>query len=64
MGIEPTPRSAEDSTNPARGGAESGALTPYSAALDPGLSALVDAWSTLPEPIRAGILALVEAAKS
>jgi hypothetical protein len=29
---------------------------------DPGLAALIDASPTLPEPIRAGILALVKAA--
>jgi hypothetical protein len=31
---------------------------------DPGLAAIIDAWPTLPEPIRAGILAMVKAARS
>lgn len=29
--------------------------------MDPDLAAVVDAWPTLPEPIKAGILALVNA---
>ena len=30
---------------------------------DPGLAAIVDAWPGLPEPIKAGIVAMVKAAK-
>jgi hypothetical protein len=29
--------------------------------IDPGLASLIDAWPTLPEAIRAGILAMVRA---
>jgi hypothetical protein len=47
--------SPENSTSPASGGAKSGAL-------DPVLTAVIDAWPELPEAIRAGILALVHAA--
>jgi hypothetical protein len=47
--------------NPGSGGAKSGAVAPE---LAPDLAAVVDAWPTLPEPIRRAILALVRAAKS
>jgi hypothetical protein len=47
---------------PAPGGAESGALGHESTAIDPALKSLIDAWPTLPEAIRAGILAMVRAA--
>jgi hypothetical protein len=48
----------------AKGGAESGALTPTKTNIDPALSALIDAWPMLPEAIRAGILAMIRAAVS
>jgi hypothetical protein len=51
-----------NSTNPSPGGAKNGALTPSNQIIDPALVALIDAWPKLPEPIRAGILALVRAA--
>jgi hypothetical protein len=44
------------------GGAKSGALATEPRSIDPGLANLIDAWPTLPEAIRAGILALVRAA--
>jgi hypothetical protein len=44
------------------GGAKSGAPTPIKPTIDPDLAALIDAWPTLPEAIRAGIVALVRAA--
>jgi hypothetical protein len=44
------------------GGAESGALGAPMAPLDPDLAAVVDAWPTLPEPIRAGILGMIRTA--
>lgn len=47
---------------PQPGGAESGALGAREAPSDPELAAVVDAWPTLAEPIRAGILAMVRAA--
>jgi hypothetical protein len=62
MGIELPTHSTENSTNPAPGGAESGALAPQNPAIDPALAALIDAWPTLPDAIRAGILAMVWAA--
>jgi hypothetical protein len=62
MGIEPHQYSSENSTNPAEGGAKSGALAPENPAIDPTLAAVIDAWAKLPEAIRAGILAMVRAA--
>ena len=41
------------------GGAKSGALSPT----DPDLQRLLDAWPTLPEAMRAGILAMIAASK-
>ncbi len=61
MGIEPHQKTrriqsvrAKAAQNPAHGAPE--------APLDPALSAVVAAWPQLPEPIKAGILALVRAA--
>ena len=62
MGIEPTTHSPENSTNPAPGSAESGALNRTKPNIDPALAAIIDAWPTLPEAIRAGILAMIRAA--
>ena len=45
-----------------QGGAKSGALAPESRSIDPALATIIDAWPTLPEAIRAGILAMVRAA--
>ena len=44
-------------------GAESGALGAENAPIDPELAAVVDAWPALPEAIKAGILAMVTAAR-
>jgi hypothetical protein len=62
MGIEPHQHSPENSTNPAPGGAKSGALDLTKPNIDPALASLIDAWPKLPEAIRAGILAMVQAA--
>jgi hypothetical protein len=62
MGIEPAPDSLGDATISAQGGAKSGALAPQQRIIDPALAALIDAWPTLPEAIRAGILAMVRVA--
>lgn len=44
------------------GGANSGALGARGGAIAPELRAIIDAWPTLPEAIKAGILALVRTA--
>ena len=38
-------------------------LAPFGTRNAPDLAAVVNAWSDLPEPIRAGILAMVKAAR-
>ena len=52
---------------PAERGTESGTVGDDSAGkpepMDPELAAVVKAWAHLPEPIKAGILAMVKAAK-
>jgi len=45
-----------------RGGAESGAPNLRTPDIACELAAIIDAWPRLPEPIKAGILALVRAA--
>jgi hypothetical protein len=59
VGFEPPYKSPRNPPLPDEGGAESGAL----AAIDPNLAAVVAAWPTLPEAIRAGIAAMVRAAQ-
>ena len=44
-------------------GAESGALDAENGPKDPQLTAIIDAWPTLPEPIKAGVLAIIKAAE-
>lgn len=44
-------------------GAESGALGAREAPIDPELAAVVEAWPALPDAIKAGILAMIRAAK-
>jgi hypothetical protein len=53
---------AGNSVNLPQGGAESGALNARRATIDPTFAAVVEAWPTLPDPIKAGILAMVRAA--
>jgi hypothetical protein len=62
MGIEPPAPISKNSTNPAPSGAEPGALNREKPVIDPDLTALINAWPALPEPIRAGILAMIRAA--
>jgi len=52
----------QDYSNPAKRAAKSGSTGPESAAIDPELRAVVDAWPTLPDAIKAGISAMVRAA--
>ena len=49
-------------SNPAKRAARSDAPEPKNAAIDPELRAVADAWPTLPDAVKAGILAMVRAA--
>lgn len=60
-GVEQSADSPENEGVAAKGGAESGALGVGSVPDDPELRAIVDAWSRLPEAIRAGIVAMIRA---
>lgn len=60
-GIRTLAHSPRNTANPDADGAESGALATR-ATSDLALAKLVDAWPTLPDAIRAGILAMVQAA--
>jgi hypothetical protein len=62
-GIRTTSKNSAKSVDFGQGGAESGALVPEPAAIDPDLAAVVDAWATLPAAIKAGILAMIAAAE-
>ena len=64
MGIEPGSNSPENPTDSTEGGAKSGALASPPLAMDLALAALIDAWPTLPEPIRRAVLALIGSASS
>ena len=44
---------------PSSGAAKSGAVSAASAPSDPDLARLIDAWPTLPGPVRRAVLALV-----
>jgi len=39
-------------------------IAPNQADVDPNLTAIIKAWPTLPEAVKAGILAMVQAVKS
>jgi hypothetical protein len=60
-GIEPSSKNAGNCGNSEQGGADSGALGTRNALLDADLSAVVNAWPTLPEFIKAGIRAMIRA---
>jgi integrase len=63
MGIE---RPADSQANQAlyeQSGAESGAPVTAPHPIDPGLASLIAAWPGLSEPIKAGILAMIRAAR-
>ena len=64
MGFEHPAFSSGKTGVAAESGAESGALYAREAQNDPPLRAIIDAWPGLPEAIKAGILAMVQAASN
>jgi hypothetical protein len=57
------PQKLQEKRGSANGAAQKAAHFPADKQVsDPGLAALIDAWPTLPDAIRAGILAMVRAA--
>ena len=65
MGVEPTATdefSAENSQISAAGGAKAALALCLPISADADLRAVVEAWPTLPDPIKAGISAMVRAA--
>ena len=61
-GLEQPPVFSKETAISSRGGAESGAPPADLPASDPDLRLVVEAWPTLPEPMRAAILAIVRTA--
>jgi hypothetical protein len=61
-GFEQALENTGNADSNAIGGAESGALGTTYSHFDLGIAAVVDAWPTLPLPIKAGILAIIQTA--
>lgn len=61
--LELPPQNGANSRAPLESGAESGALGAPSDPLGADLAAVVEAWPTLPEAVRASILAMVRAVR-
>jgi len=61
-GFEPTSKASGKQGVAAESGANSGAPDAQNGLKYPELGAILDAWPTLPEPIKAGILAMVRTA--
>lgn len=61
-GFEYPANSSENRGVADESGADSGALGAQVGAIDPELGAIIDAWPTLPDAIKAGILAMVRTA--
>ena len=60
-GFEHPPYSSGNTGVAAESGAESGALDAESRSEDPELGTIIDAWPTLPDALKAGILAMIRA---
>jgi hypothetical protein len=61
MGIEPNANMLGKTRILGEGGAKSGAPEAKLPAIDPALAALIEAWPTLPEAVRDGVVAMVKA---
>jgi len=60
-GFEHPSQNSEKTTKPDERGAECGAPTALSTITDPDLRHLIEAWSSLPAAVRAGVVAIVRA---
>ncbi len=56
------PVNAEEYANPDKRAAAGAAVEPAEGPIDPDLQLVIDAWQTLPETTKVGILAMVRAA--
>jgi hypothetical protein len=63
-GIRRTLEIYEETADFSKGGAESGANDPKNRPIDPDLALVVERWDSLPEAVRAGIVAMVKAASA
>jgi hypothetical protein len=61
VGLESSHEITGNSSGVPRSGAESGAVRSQNGLIDADLAVVVDAWPTLPEAIKTGILAMVRA---
>jgi len=59
-----TPENTGKTSVSSEAGADAGAVETKLAQFSPDLQSLIDAWPTLPEAIKAGILAMVRAASA
>ena len=64
LGDELPLKSCVRTANFEEGDAESGARPDLTPSITPELAGLIASWANLPEPVRLGILAMVEAAQS
>ncbi len=63
-GLEQTGKTLGNSGNSERSGADSGADPVNSLQIDPDLQRLIDSWPNLPEAVKAGIAAMVNASNA
>jgi hypothetical protein len=61
-GLEQPAKSSANAAEMVQGGAESGALGVENTPVDAQLASVVEVWPKLSEPIKAGILAMIQAA--
>ena len=61
-GIRHSRENPEETTHFSESGAESGANDPKNDPIDPDLALVVERWDSLPDAVRAGIVAMVKAA--
>ncbi len=62
-GLETTSKTPGKTQGADRCGAKSGAVGAHVGPVDPQLASVVDAWPRLPEPVKAGILAMIRPAE-